>query len=69
MADRKFSAATPEGFGVRLGTLGARLEGVLRRHMVVREERVRGTVRFAIAAEVRPRVRGALEARLAARGA
>jgi RimJ/RimL family protein N-acetyltransferase len=48
-----------------LARLGAVEEGVLRRHMVVRDGFVRDTVQFSILREEWPAVRAGLEARLA----
>ncbi len=45
--------------------LGAVREGTFRRHMVMREDRVRDTVQFAIVDEDWPRTRVRIEARLA----
>lgn len=48
-----------------IAALGATKEGVFRRHMVVRNGRVRDTVQYAILDEEWPAIRARLEARLA----
>ena len=48
-----------------IAALGATREGVLRRHMIVRDGRVRDTVQYAIVDEDWPAIRVHLEARLA----
>lgn len=45
--------------------LGAQREGVLRRHMVMREDRVRDTVQYAILDEDWPQAKARIESRLA----
>ncbi|HEY1186381.1 MAG TPA: GNAT family protein [Gemmata sp.] len=52
-----------------LAKLGARCEGTLRAHMIVRGGRLRDTVVFAIVASEWPQVKAGLVARLAAFGA
>jgi RimJ/RimL family protein N-acetyltransferase len=47
-----------------LHRLGAIEEGTLRRHMVVRDGRVRDSVQFAVIDSAWPAVRAGLEARL-----
>lgn len=50
-----------------IAKLGAREEGVLRRHMIVAQGRVRDTVQFAVIDEEWPEVKARLAARVAAR--
>jgi RimJ/RimL family protein N-acetyltransferase len=47
--------------------LGAKEEGVLRKHMIMRDGRVRDSVLYSVIRSEWPRVRSALEEKIAAR--